>query len=100
VLPDIVVSREDVMGGALVTGLMFAVGRYGIAAYRAATATASTYGAAAAIAIVLSWVDYSALILLLGAALTRAHVEGKGQERGAEGLGGQGGPGNRIAVGT
>jgi len=56
---------------------MFAVGRYGIAAYLAATATASTYGAAAAIVIVLFWVYYSALILLLGAAFTRAYVEAR-----------------------
>jgi membrane protein len=79
VLPDIIVSWGDVMGGALVTALMFAVGRYGIAAYLAATATASTYGAAAAIVIVLFWVYYSALILLLGAAFTRAHVEAQGR---------------------
>ena len=79
VLPDIIVSWGDVMGGALVTTLMFAVGRYGIAAYLATTATASTYGAAAAIVIVLFWVYYSALILLLGAAFTRAHVEARGK---------------------
>jgi membrane protein len=78
-LPDVIVSWGDVMGGALVTALMFAVGRYGIAAYLAATATASTYGAAAAIVIVLFWVYYSALILLLGAAFTRAHVEALGK---------------------
>ena len=79
VLPDIIVSWRDVMGGALVTALMFAAGRYGIAAYLAAAATASTYGAAAALVIVLFWVYYSALILLLGAAFTRAHVEARGK---------------------
>jgi len=79
VLPDIIVSWGDVMGGALVTALMFAAGRYGIAAYLAAAATASTYGAAAALVIVLFWVYYSALILLLGAAFTRAHVEARGK---------------------
>ena len=50
-----------------------------IAASLTATATASTYGAAAAIVIVLFWVYYSALILLLGAAFTRAHVEARGK---------------------
>lgn len=79
VLPDIIVSWGDVRGGALVTALMFAAGRYGIAACLAATATASTYGAAAALVIVLFWVYYSALILLLGAAFTRAHVEARGK---------------------
>jgi membrane protein len=79
VLPDIVVSWGDVMGGAVVTALMFAVGRHAIAAYLANTATASTYGAAGAVVIVLFWVYYSALILLLGAAFTRAQIEARGK---------------------
>jgi membrane protein len=67
------------MGGAVVTALMFAVGRHAIAAYLANTATASTYGAAGAVVIVLFWVYYSALILLLGAAFTRAQIEARGK---------------------
>lgn len=79
VLPDVILSWRDVLVGATVTALMFAVGRHGIATFLGHTATASVFGAAASLVIVLFWVYYSALILLLGAAFTRAHLEARGK---------------------
>jgi membrane protein len=49
--------------------------------YLAYTATASTYGAAASLVLVLLWVYYSSLILLFGASFTRAHFEARGKAR-------------------
>jgi membrane protein len=80
ILPDVVLRWRDVLAGALVTALLFTVGRSLIALYLANTATASTYGAAGSLAVLLLWVNYSALILLFGAAITRADVEGRGRE--------------------
>ena len=82
-LPDVVVSWRDVLPGALITALMLSGGRYGIAAFLSTTAIASAYGAAASLLVVLMWVYFSALLLLLGAALTRAHmsVRARPQER-------------------
>ncbi|GKW50144.1 YihY/virulence factor BrkB family protein [Halomonas sp. NCCP-2165] len=74
VLPDVVLSWRDVLVGALVTALLFALGRYGIASYLAYTATASTYGAAGSVVVILLWVYYSSLILLYGAAFTKCHL--------------------------
>ena len=54
------------------------MGRYGIAAYLAYTATASTYGAAGSVVLVLLWVYYSSLILLYGAAFTRTQLLARG----------------------
>ncbi len=79
VLPDVVIGWRDVIVGAAVTAVLFSVGRYGIAAYLAYTATASTYGAAGAVVLILLWVYYSSLILLFGAALTRTHLEARGK---------------------
>jgi membrane protein len=79
VLPDVVLSWRDVMIGAVVTALMFAIGRYGITLFLAHTAKASTFGAAASLVIVLFWVYYSALILLLGAAFTRMYLHARGK---------------------
>lgn len=79
VLPDVVLRWRDVWLGALVTALLFAVGRSLIALYLSTTATASTYGAAGSLVLLLMWVNYSSLILLLGAAFTRANVEARGQ---------------------
>lgn len=78
VLPDVVLRWRDVVVGALVTATLFSVGRYGIAAYLAYTATASTYGAAGSVVLILLWVYYSSLILLFGAAFTRTHLEARG----------------------
>ncbi|PMR75047.1 YihY/virulence factor BrkB family protein [Billgrantia endophytica] len=79
VLPDVVLGWKDVMLGALVTALLFAVGRSAIATYLAYTATASTYGAAGSLVMLLLWVYYSSLILLFGASFTRSHLLAKGQ---------------------
>jgi hypothetical protein len=78
ILPDVVLGWRDVLGGALITALLFSVGRSLIAIYLANTATASTYGAAGSLALLLLWVNYSSLILLFGASITRAHAEARG----------------------
>ncbi|HSW03041.1 YihY/virulence factor BrkB family protein, partial [Aquabacterium sp.] len=79
VLPDVVLHWRDVLVGALVTALLFSVGRYGIAAYLAYTATASTYGAAGSVVLILLWVYYSSLILLFGAAFTKTQLLARGR---------------------
>ena len=80
VLPDVVLSWRDVWLGAVVTALLFTLGRSLIALYLSTTATASTYGAAASLVLLLMWVNYSSLILLFGAAFTRANVQARGQQ--------------------
>ena len=79
VLPDVVLRWRDVLLGAFVTALLFALGRALIAIYLSTTATASTYGAAGSLVLLLLWVNYSSLILLFGAAFTRAHLEACGR---------------------
>ncbi|MFO8046070.1 MAG: YihY/virulence factor BrkB family protein [Halomonas sp.] len=79
VLPDVVLGWKDVLVGALVTAVLFAVGRSGIAIYLSHTATASTYGAAGSVVMILLWVYYSSLILLFGAAFTRCHLAERGR---------------------
>ena len=74
-LPDVLVAWRHVLPGALITALMLAAGRYGIGIFLAHTAIASAYGAAASLLIVLFWVYFSALLLLLGAGLTRAWLD-------------------------
>ncbi len=80
ILPDVILGWRDVLVGAFVTALLFTVGRSLIAMYLAYTATASTYGAAGSLVLLLLWVNYSSLILLFGAAFTRAQREARGGE--------------------
>ena len=79
ILPDVLLSWRDVLLGAFITAILFTMGRYLISIYLAYTATASAYGAAGSLALLLLWVNYSSMILLFGAAFTRAHLEGRGK---------------------
>lgn len=79
VLPDVVLHWQDVFIGAVVTAVLFTVGRSVIAIYLAYTATASTYGAAGSVVMILLWVYYSSLILLFGAAFTRSLLLRRGR---------------------
>jgi membrane protein len=78
ILPDVVLSWSDVIAGALITALLFTVGRTLIAWYLANTAAASAYGAAGSLVLLLLWVNYSSLILLIGASICRANLEQRG----------------------
>jgi membrane protein len=78
VLPDVKLSWRDVALGSVITALLFTVGRVLIALYLSNTATASTYGAAGSLVLLLLWVNYSSLILLFGAAFTKAHLLARG----------------------
>jgi membrane protein len=71
VLPDTNVSWRDVLLGAVIAALLFAVGKYLISLYLTRGAVASAFGAAASVIVVLTWVYYSSQILLFGAELTR-----------------------------
>lgn len=79
ILPDVLLSWRDVLLGAFITAILFTAGRSLISVYLAYTATASAYGAAGSLALLLLWVNYSSMILLFGAAFTRAHFEGRGK---------------------
>lgn len=78
ILPDVILGWKDVLIGGAITAALFTLGRSLIALYLANTATASTYGAAGSLVVLLLWVNYSSLILLYGAAFTRAQLEARG----------------------
>jgi membrane protein len=73
-LPDVVISWKDVWIGAAVTALLFSAGKYLIGIYLGRTATASAFGAAGSLVILLFWVYYSALISFLGAEFTQVYA--------------------------
>ncbi|AMS45266.1 YihY/virulence factor BrkB family protein [Aminobacter aminovorans] len=73
VLPDRRLGWRDVMTGALVTAALFTAGKSLIGWYIGTSATASSYGAAGGLLVILLWVFYSSQIFLFGAELTRAY---------------------------
>ena len=81
VLPDRHLRWRDVILGAVVTAVLFTIGKSLIGFYIGSTGVASTYGAAGALIVLLLWVYYSAQIFLLGAEFTKAVTESSNQSR-------------------
>ncbi|MCF6157295.1 MAG: YihY/virulence factor BrkB family protein [wastewater metagenome] len=74
ILPDAKISWGDVWFGALITAVLFTIGKYLIGVYLGHSAPASMYGAAGSLVILLLWVYYSAIILLLGTEFTQVYA--------------------------
>jgi membrane protein len=77
-LPDAKVAWRDVWVGAMVTALLFVVGKFLIGLYLGRSDPGSAFGAAGSLAILLVWIYYSALIVFLGAEFTQVWAEHRG----------------------
>lgn len=73
-LPSCHVAWRDVWIGAIVTSLLFSLGKLAIGVYLGHTNVAAAYGAAGSIAVLLLWVYYAAQIFLLGAEFTYVYA--------------------------
>ena len=65
---------RDVWVGAVVTAILFNVGKFAIGFYLGRSAISSVYGAAGALLVLLLWTYYSAQIFLFGAEITRSYA--------------------------
>jgi membrane protein len=75
ILPDVPIAWRHVWIGAVITALLFTIGKFAIGAYIGTSDLAASYGAAATFVVILLWVNYTAQILLFGAEITRAQAE-------------------------
>jgi membrane protein len=83
VLPDRHLEWGDVIVGAVVTAILFTIGKSLIGWYIGSSAVASTYGAAGGLIVLLLWVYYSAQIFLLGAEFTKVYANRHGSKQDA-----------------
>jgi membrane protein len=81
VLPNKRLEWRDVLVGSFGTAVMFEAGQFVIGYYLANLITATIYGAAGGIIVLLIWVYYSAQIFLLGAEFTKVWAEHYGSQR-------------------
>ena len=81
ILPDRSLLWRDVIVGALITSLLFNVGKSLIGWYIGSSAIASSYGAAGGLIVLLLWIYYSAQIFLFGAEITKAYAIRHGSKR-------------------
>ena len=81
-LPDRSLQWNDVIIGALITSILFNIGKSLIAWYIGSSAIASSYGAAGGLIVLLLWVYYSAQIFLLGSEFTKTYANQHGSKQG------------------
>jgi membrane protein len=75
ILPDAKIKWKQVWLGSFVTGLLFTIGKTGLAFYFGKAEPTSIYGAAGSIVLILLWVSYSSMILFFGAEFTAAYAK-------------------------
>ncbi len=80
VLPDAKIRWRDVIAGAIVTAVLFMLGKFGISLYISQTQVGSTYGAAGSLVVLIVWIYYSSIILYLGAEFTKAYAVAYGDD--------------------
>lgn len=74
ILPDAIIAWKDALMGALLTAVLFLTGKFLIGYYIGRSNLGVTYGTAASIIILLTWVYYSAMILYFGAEFTKMYA--------------------------
>jgi membrane protein len=73
VLPDAIVAWRDIWVGALATAALMGIGNVLIGLYLGRSGTASVYGAAGSLVVMLLYIYYSAQVFLFGAELTQVY---------------------------
>src|SRR5688500_8908009 len=76
-LPDVRIAWRDVWIGALVTSLLFHVGKLLIGLYLGKAGVGSPFGAAGSLAVLLVWIYYTSQVFLMGAAERKSVVSGR-----------------------
>ncbi len=80
VLPDAQIEWRHVWIGAAVTALLFELGKFGLGYYLGRASTASSFGAAGSMVLLLLWVYYTSCILLFGAEFTQVYARDNGHD--------------------
>lgn len=73
VLPDVPVRWKDVWVAAILTGILFEIGKYGLSYYLGRESVTSSYGAAGSLVLLLLWVYYASCLLLFGAEFAQVY---------------------------
>ncbi len=73
VLPDAHLEWKDVGIGAVVTSILFSIGKWMIAFYLGGTTAASRFGVTGSLVVIFLWIYYASYVVLFGAELTAVY---------------------------
>lgn len=79
IVPDAQVAWKDVWVGAVVTSVLFMIGKSAIGFYLGRSNPGEVFGAAGSLAILLVWIYYASMIVFFGAEFTQTWAEHRGE---------------------
>ena len=85
VLPDARIAWHDAVRGALLTTVLFILGKYAIDVYIGHASVGGAYGPAGGLVVMLTWAYYASFVVLLGAELTHGLAMARHEDGGHAG---------------
>lgn len=78
ILPDVQIKWKSVWVGAMVTALLFTLGKYILTFYFNTFNPSSSFGTAGTIILLLLWINYTCQLIFFGAEFTKVYTYRKG----------------------
>lgn len=78
VLPDVDISWKSVWKGALLTAILFTLGKFLLSLYFGKFKPTSAFGTAGTIILIMMWINYSCMLVFFGAEFTKVYTYKKG----------------------
>ncbi|WP_226063863.1 YihY/virulence factor BrkB family protein [Kaistella polysaccharea] len=78
VLPDVDISWKAVWTGALLTAVLFTIGKFLLSLYFAELKPTSTFGKAGTVILIMMWINYSCMLIFFGAIFTKVYSQRRG----------------------
>ncbi|SUX48711.1 YihY/virulence factor BrkB family protein [Chryseobacterium indoltheticum] len=80
ILPDVQIQWKSVWIGAIVTAVLFTLGKYVLTFYFNTFNPSSSFGTAGTIILLLLWINYSCQLIFFGAEFTKVYTKRMGHE--------------------
>ncbi len=78
VLPDVEISWRSVWLGAILTAVLFTIGKFLLSLYFSELKPTSAFGTAGTIVLIMMWINYSCMLVFFGAEFTKIYSQKKG----------------------
>lgn len=78
VLPDVEISWRSVWMGALVTAVLFSIGKFLLSFYFDFSKPTSVFGAAGTVILLMMWINYTCQLIFFGAEFTKVYANKMG----------------------
>ncbi|MFP7656193.1 YihY/virulence factor BrkB family protein [Chryseobacterium proteolyticum] len=77
-LPDVQISWKPVWKGAILTTILFTLGKFLLSLYFSNFKPTSTFGKAGTVILIMMWINYSCMLIFFGAEFTKVYSYKKG----------------------